>query len=164
MSIAATIQRFLGHYQIPYEVVAHPYRGSSYGSALAARVAPDRVAKGVVLKEDSTYTLAVLPATRRLDINRLRRQTEREYELASEDELRELLPDCTIGAVPAVGPAYGMNTLVEQSLRTQPELYFEAGDHEELIRVSESDFEKLLGDATYLEFSELGETACKQRS
>ena len=90
------------------------------------------------------------------------RQTEHDYELASEDELRELLPDCAIGAVPAVGPAYGMNTLVEQSLRSEPELYFEAGDHEELILVSERDYEKLLGDATYLEFSEAYEAAIER--
>jgi Ala-tRNA(Pro) deacylase len=155
MGIAKTIKRFLDEREVPYTVVPHPYTDTSYGSAKAAHVSPDRVAKGVLLKQDDDYVLAVVPASRKLDLHWLTVEVEHDLELAGEDELGEIFFDCDYGAVPAVGPAYGLNTLVEKCLRAQPELYFEAGDHEELVHVSEADYETLLGDVRYLSFTHL---------
>ncbi|MGQ0546290.1 MAG: hypothetical protein ACT4P3_13285 [Betaproteobacteria bacterium] len=36
---------------------------------------------------------------------------------------------------------------------SQPELYFEAGDHETLVRVKSSDFASLFEDAPHMAFS-----------
>ena len=155
MGIAGTIQRFLDTHETPYDVVPHPYTSTSYATAKAAHVSPDRVVKGVLLKKDSDYMLAVLPASRKLDLHWLTIEVEHDLELASEDELAEIFFDCAFGAVPAVGSAYGLNTLVERCLRAQPELYFEAGDHEELVCVKEADYETLLGDVKYLSFTHL---------
>jgi len=68
-------------------------------------------------------------------------------------DLAIMFPDCELGAVPALGPAYKLDTVVDESLRGQEEIYFEAGDHEELIRVSGGDFESLLQDADFLSCS-----------
>ena len=155
MGIAGSIQRFLDTHGTPYDIVRHPRTSSSYASAKAAHVSPERVAKGVLLKTYSDYLLAVLPASRRLDLHWLIDEVEHELELASEDELAKIFFDCAHGAVPAIGPAYGLQTLVENCLRAQPELYFEAGDHEELVRVKESDYETLLGVVRFLTFTHL---------
>lgn len=155
MTIANTIKHFLDSHGTPYEIVPHPFTSSSYASAKAAHVPADRVAKGVLLKSEGEYLLAVLPASRRLDLRWLADEIERELELAGEDELATVFSDCAFGAVPAVGPAYGLPTLVESCLRAQPELYFEAGDHEDLVRVDESDYETLLGDVRFLSFTHL---------
>lgn len=159
MGIATTIQHFLDEQGVSYTIVPHPYTNTSYGSAKAAHVSPDRVAKGVLLKQDDDYVLAVVPASRKLDLHWLTVEVEHDLELAGEDELAEIFFDCDYGAVPAVGAAYGLNTLVEKCLRAQSELYFEAGDHEELIRVSEADYETLLGDVQYLSFTHLPDAA-----
>jgi len=153
MAIAASMERFLSENGVRYDVVTHPYTESSFGSAIAAKLFPDKVAKGVVLKENGKYALAVLPASRKLDLDWLRGQTGRPYQLARESEVEKVFHDCAPGAVPAVGAVYGLETLVESSLREQAELYFEAGDHEELIHVTEQDYEKLLGDAQYCHFA-----------
>ncbi len=72
---------------------------------------------------------------------------------ASEQELPDIFPDCELGAVPAIGPAYGLETIIDTRLRTQPDIYFEAGDHEELAHISEPQFETLLAEARYLPIS-----------
>ncbi len=159
MAIAATLRKFLADKRIQYDVVEHPHAETTYGSARSAHVSADRVAKAVLLKADDGYLLAVLPASRKLDLPFLRSQVERDLALAQESELPALFPDCAPGAIPAVGPAYGLDTLVEKCLRAQPELYFEAGDHEELIHVGEPDFEVLLGDAEYRSFSQFTDEA-----
>jgi len=67
--------------------------------------------------------------------------------MASESELTDLFPDCETGAVPPLGPAWGMDTFVDESLLAKREVYFESGDHESVIRVSGDQFEKLLENA-----------------
>ena len=153
MTLAAGIERFLSENGVRYGVVAHRHTGSSFDSAQSAKLPPDKVAKGVLLRENENYVLAVLPASRKLDLDRLRSETGRAYELARESEVEKLFHDCAPGAVPAVGAVYGLETIVESSLREQPELYFEAGDHEELIHVTEHDYEMLLGDFQYYHFA-----------
>ena len=91
--------------------------------------------------------MVVLPADRRLDLVELQRQLKRNLQLASEYELGNLFNDCEIGALPALGPAYGLETLVDDTIAEQSEIYFEAGDHEQLIHVSAEVFEALMGDA-----------------
>ena len=41
---------------------------------------------------------------------------------------------------------------MDDSLAEQPEIYFEAGDHERLIRVSGEGFESLMGDVQHSYF------------
>ena len=66
--------------------------------------------------------------------------------LATESELAKLFSDCEIGALPALGPAYGIETVVDDAIAEQPDIYFEAGDHEQLVHVSAESFNALLGD------------------
>jgi Ala-tRNA(Pro) deacylase len=61
-----------------------------------------------------------------------------------ESDLKTLLPDCKVGAVPPLGPAYRIETFLDEALTTLANVYFEAGDHENLIRVSGQDFAALL--------------------
>ena len=77
----------------------------------------------------------------------LRQQFGHAVVLASEAELADLFPDCETGAVPPLGTAWGVDTFVDESLLAEAEVYFEAGDHESVVRVSGDQFEKLLENA-----------------
>jgi Ala-tRNA(Pro) deacylase len=147
MTIATTVSKYLAEYDVPYDVMGHTHTASSAESAAVAHVPGDRLAKSVVLEDDQGYLMVVLPANRRLDLSELQRQLKRNLELASEYELGNLFSDCEIGALPAIGPAYGLETLVDDAIAEQPEIYFEAGDHEQLIHVSSEVFETLMGEA-----------------
>jgi Ala-tRNA(Pro) deacylase len=146
MSIATTVSKYLAEYDVPYDVMGHTHTASSAESAAVAHVPGDRLAKSVVLEDDQGYLMVVLPANRRLDLSELQRQLKRNLELANEYELGNLFRDCEIGALPAIGPAYGLETLVDDTIAEQPEIYFEAGDHEQLIHVSSEVFETLMGE------------------
>lgn len=155
MPMAANIERYLSDNGVRYGIVTHQHSETSFGSALAANLVPDKVAKGVLLRENGQYALAVLPASRKLDLDLLRHQTGRPYRLARESEVERVFHDCAPGAVPALGSVYGLATIVESSLREQPELYLEAGDHEELIHLTRQDYETLPGDTRYCHFARL---------
>lgn len=153
MSIPASILEHLNRAGVHYGVVRHPHSSSSMRTAEVAHVSGEKLAKGVLLKDADGYLLAVVPATHHVRIGHLHSQLGRELEAAPEEDLAAVFPDCEVGAVPALGPAYQLDTVVDESLRGEAEIYFEAGDHEELISVKGSDFETLLGDARFLSCS-----------
>jgi Ala-tRNA(Pro) deacylase len=66
-----------------------------------------------------------------------------------------LFPDCAKGAVPALGAAYGLETFLDEALTSLANVYFEAGDHRHLLRVSGDAFAELLAGARRGHFSGL---------
>lgn len=146
MAIATTVSNYLAEHDVAYDVLTHPHTATSGESAEAAHVPGTRLAKSVVLEDDHGYLMVVLPSTRQVNLGELHRQLNRSLGLATEGELGSLFSDCEIGALPAVGPAYGMETLVDDALAEQSDIYFEAGDHEQLIHVTAETFQSLLGE------------------
>jgi Ala-tRNA(Pro) deacylase len=89
--------------------------------------------------------MVVVPASHWVEIEHLRKELKRDFHLAEEDELAALFGDCEAGAVPPLGPAYGIETFLDQSLTSLANVYFEAGDHEKLVHTSGENFRTLLG-------------------
>jgi Ala-tRNA(Pro) deacylase len=154
MALATSLERYLIRNGVRYDVIVHRPTMHSNASANAARVPAARVAKSVVLRDDQGYLIAVTPANHRLRLSNLHRQLGRSLGLATEAELRPLFNDCAVGAIPPLGPAYGVDVIVDDCLSDQPEIYFEGGDHQELIRVAGKDFQRLLPDAMHGHISE----------
>ena len=131
MSMSATLQDCLRDKGSQYEIVHHRYTHSSIETAAAAHIPGDRLAKTVLLEDEHGYVAAVLPSTYAVRLSDLWAQTGRHHlVLAKEVDLRELFKDCDAGALPPVCTAYGMYTFLDESLASQPDVYFEAGDHE----------------------------------
>ncbi|MFD6357457.1 aminoacyl-tRNA deacylase [Nocardia tengchongensis] len=151
--MSATLQDCLRQKSSRYEVVNHPHSDTSMQTAAAAHVPGDRLAKTVLLEDDNGYVAAVLPTTQAVHLTDLWARTGRHLVLAKENELRKLFTDCDTGALPPVCMAYGMQTFLEQDLALEPEVYFEAGDHEALIHMEQREFLSLMEAAEIAHFS-----------
>jgi Ala-tRNA(Pro) deacylase len=147
MYMSPTLEECLRRIGSRYEIVHHPHSECSMDTAQAAHVPGDRLAKTVILQDDEGFAAAVLPSTYHLQLYKLWEETGRKLVLATEDEVRELFKDCEVGAVPPVAMAYGMPTFIDESLMRQPDVYFEAGDHEDLVHMQMDDFMRLMSDA-----------------
>jgi Ala-tRNA(Pro) deacylase len=153
MSIAPTLQRYLAAENIQYDEIRHELSMTSARTAEACHIPGDRLAKGVVLRRDGEYMLAVMPASHHLRLTELRAQLGDDIGMANEAEINQLFRDCAHGAVPAVGKCYGLNIIVDDSIEAQPEIYMEAGDHETLIHLSHAQFARLTANALHGRFS-----------
>jgi Ala-tRNA(Pro) deacylase len=153
MAIAATLKSFLDRQGVQYEVVEHRPTPSASHSAEAAHVPGDRLAKAVLLENEGRHMLAALPATHRLQLGRLHHELGEHVGLATEDELSGVFPDCERGAVPALGAAYGVETLLDDSLANQEDIFIEGGDHISLVHLSGAAFRSLLGDVRHGDYS-----------
>ena len=149
MAIAKTVKWFLDSHNLTYEVIQHPHTSSSEETADAAYIWGDQLAKSVLLEDDHGYVMAVLPASHRVDLRKLRRKMHRKLELATEEELGEIFRDCEIGAVPPLGAAYGVPVVYDDRLRKLGTVYFEGGDHEDLVTMGGPEFMTLLEGARH---------------
>lgn len=159
MAIAPAVSNFLTARQISYRVIPHRYTESSAEAAKTADLPPDHVVKGVLLcNEDSPgYVLAILPASRRLAVDSVGELLERSLRLADEHELKQVFPDCRLGAVPALGPAYDLETVVDLRLDNESPVFIEAGDHEDLIELDNDQFEELFSGCMHGDISQAEE-------
>ena len=66
--------------------------------------------------------LAVLPASRYIQFDELRRLLGSDVDIAGEEQVETLFLDCEPGSVPALGAAYGLNVVLDDSLAQQPDV------------------------------------------
>jgi Ala-tRNA(Pro) deacylase len=153
MAIAITLQHYLERLGVDYEVIPHPYADTGLDTADRAHVPPEKLAKSVILEDEGGYLMAVCPASRRIKLGELYREINRRLEFADESELADMLGDCVLGAVPPVGDLYGVDVVVDLELFMQPDIYFEAGDHVDLVHVSAESFQRLMSNAEHASFT-----------
>ena len=102
------------------------------------------VAKPVIVKGDSGFTMFVLPAPRHLDLRRVAEFLHDDgVRLASESEMSQLFPDCELGAEAPVGIMFGLRTVMDESLRRDVFLAIQAGTHNEAVKIRREDWERL---------------------
>ncbi len=147
MSVSRKLESYLKEHVIHYKAVRHPHSGSSLDTAQAAHVPGDLLAKAVVVRPEGRYLMVVVPSAYHVDLERLEGYLGEPVRLATEAELAQLFPDCEPGAVPPVGIAYEIRTLADRRLLGLPEIYFESGDHEHLIKVSGEQYAMLMEGA-----------------
>lgn len=153
MTIAMTVKDYLDTNGVHYDLVNHPYSVNSTQTAEKAHISGEKIAKAVVLHDYHGYLMAVIPATHKIEIGKMRDQYRRHLSLADEFELTHLFSDCNTGAVPPVGRAYDVEVVLDDQLNMYEDIYFESGDHAELVHVSGQDFRQLMGDAQHGQFS-----------
>ncbi len=153
MAISRTVTDYLQAHRVRYAVFPHPRTHSSRETAESVVISAQQLAKAVVLSDAHGYLMAVVPSDRHVSMPRLSQLLGRRLELAAEGRIAPVFKDCEVGAIPPMGPAYGMETILDDSLVGEPVVYFEAGDHEEVIQVDGETFLSLLKSARHGQFT-----------
>lgn len=152
MRMAKTVQRSLEQAHCQFDLVTHPHSASSLETARVAGIPAERVAKSVILDDrHGHYLMAVLPASRHLDLSKVRGSGE--WQLTQESTLAHLFNDCERGAVPALGESYGLDMLIDPLLTRQQDIYVEAGNHHNLVHMSMEQYLKMVPHAQVCELS-----------
>lgn len=132
-----------------YEVISHVHTERALDEAAALGLSPEEIAKTIVLHVAVAgdlavrvmYARAVLPACERLDLHKLRTffGESRDVRLATEQELGDLYPEFELGAVPPIGGRSGDVVIVDPRLAERESIVFEAGTHEQSLRMRTAD-------------------------
>ena len=139
------LREFLDANNIKYLVISHSLAYTAQGIAALAHIPGKELAKTVMVLIDGRLTMAVVPASSRVDLFKLKKYLSADtIELADENQFRGQFPDCETGAMPPFGNLYGMDVFADQSLAQDKEIAFNAGTHRELVRMSFDDFRQLV--------------------
>lgn len=142
---ANKLKQFLDSNQVRYLSIQHSPAFTAQEIAASAHIPGREVAKTVMVKIDGSMAMAVLAATKKLDLELLERAAgARSATLASEREFASMFPDCEIGAMPPLGNLYGMRVFVDDQLAADEVIAFNAGTHSELIQMTYADFARLV--------------------
>ena len=138
------LREFLENEKVPFQHEVHRTAYTAQEVAAEEHIPGKMMAKTVVIRADDRFALAVLPASNRTDLAKLRAALgAQDVRLATELEFTGLFPDCEVGAMPPFGNLYGVPVYVEASLAKDDEIVFNAGTHQETVRIKYADFERL---------------------
>lgn len=166
MSAATTLDRpyprlldWLASHDIEHEVHEHDPAQTARAIAAAEGVDPRTFAKVVgVAIADGRRVLLILDATEQVDLLKAARVIDAgDVRLLSEAEMSELAPDCEVGAIPAVGPLFGLAMYADYAVRDDPDISFNAGSHRFSVRVERGAWEHECG-VVYADLAAHGDT------
>ncbi len=137
-----------------YEELHHTDAWTAQELAQREHVSGHRVAKVVGVLADGQPVELILPASRRVMLDRVRQLLgANEIRLATEQELQEVFPDCELGAIPALRHWRGVNVVMDGNLVGNGDILILGGTHRDAIRMRFDDWFTMV-DPRVEEFSE----------
>ncbi len=138
------LREFLDRNSVKYVSVSHSPAYTAQEIAESANIQGKDLAKTVIVDIDGRLAMAVVPATKKVDIEKLKRVSNgTDVSITKESDFKDAFPECEVGAMPPFGSLYDMDTFVDESLTEDPEIAFNAGTHTELIKMPLDDFIRL---------------------
>jgi Ala-tRNA(Pro) deacylase len=134
---------WLNEHGVDHEVHEHREAFTATSTARADGVDDRTFAKVVgVIADDGRRALLVLDAPDHVDLTKAGRVLRAEHvRLLTEPEMAELAPGCETGALPAVGPLFGVPMYVDFAVGIDREISFNAGTHRHSVRVDRAGWE-----------------------
>lgn len=125
---------------IAYELIDHPRTTTAAAEARVLGLEAHEVAKTVVLTTPDGFVRVVLPASERLDLDKVRTILEtKDVQLATEEVLVGAYPEFELGAVPPLTGGDGDRVLADRRLCENEWVVLEAGTHEQSLRLRTAD-------------------------
>jgi Ala-tRNA(Pro) deacylase len=122
---------------VGFQVIPHRRAFTSLQEARDLGVAADEVLKTVALWTGGKYVLAVVPASRRLELRLVREALDDPAaRLATEAELQADFPGYELGALPPLGSLLGVPLLVDPEVLDHEVVVFAAGTETESVRAA----------------------------
>ena len=139
------LKEFLDSNSIKYVAITHSTAYTAQEIAALTHTKGRDLAKTVIVKLDDQLAMAVLPASFHIDLRRLQEGAgAKTAGLAGEADFRARFPGCETGAMPPFGNLFDMPVFVDESLVKEKEIAFSAGSHNEVIRLTYEDFDRLV--------------------
>ena len=125
---------------VTFQVIPHREAHTPVDEARALGIDPAEVVKTVVLVTRSGNAVAVVPASRRLDMRLVRAALADEHaRLATEDELRRRFPEYEFGTLPPFMLLLEAPTYVDPAVVAREAVVFASGRRTQSIRIRAED-------------------------
>jgi Ala-tRNA(Pro) deacylase len=141
MATATWVREELDRKGVAYQELHHNDAFTAQELAQREHVSGHVVAKVVGVMVDGRPVELVLPASRRVLLDRVRDLLKAgEVRLASEKELEQHFPDCEVGAIPALRHWRDVDVIMDGHLSRSGEIIILGGTHRDAIRMKFDDW------------------------
>jgi Ala-tRNA(Pro) deacylase len=141
MATATWVREELERKGFAYEELHHTDAWTAQEMAQREHISGHRVAKVVGVLADGQPVELILPASRRVLLDRVRQLLRaKEVRLATEQELEQLFPDCELGAIPALRHWLGVDVVMDGNLAGAGSIIILGGTHRDAIRMNFDDW------------------------
>lgn len=152
MNAPHRMEQYLMDYRVPFDLMEHEPTATSLQTAHAAGIQAGRLAKAVLLEGDGCMLAAMIPADQDVRLGQLTEDLGQHIHLAGEATIRGMFPDCDPGTMPGLPNAWGVETVWDDALLAQPDIYLEAGDHRRLFHVETGNLRNAIADHNHCHF------------
>src|SRR5664280_1699803 len=103
------MKEFLDNMAVKYVKITHSPAYTAREIAQSVHIKGKDVAKTIIVFIEGKMAMAVLSANYSIDFDYFRKEIgAKTIELASEEQFKDMFPDCEVGAMPPFGNLYGM--------------------------------------------------------
>jgi Ala-tRNA(Pro) deacylase len=145
MSTATWVKSELEQSGVAFEEVHHPEAYTAQTLAQREHFSGHRVAKVVVAMVDGRPVELILPASRRVRLDRVQRLLgAKEVRLATEKEMEERFGDCETGAIPPLRHWQNVEVLMDTAMQVPGDILFPAGTHCDAVAMRFEDWFRIV--------------------
>jgi Ala-tRNA(Pro) deacylase len=145
MPILRKLKAVLDEAKVPYEIFNHALAYTAQEIAAKQHFSGNDMAKVVMLEVDDELVMGVIAGNQKIDPDTVRGTLgASRVRLATEDEFTSRFPECEIGTMPPFGNLFGLKVFVDPALEKDEDIYFNAGNHVQTVRLRYKDFAALV--------------------
>lgn len=151
MSLPVRLKNFLDKNKIKYQPIEHRKVFTAIDSAETQHLDPKLIVKTMVIKADNNYLLALLPASKNTDKNKLKqavnkwagfKKSVKSVSWAKEAWMKKNMLG-KVGATPPFGSLVKLPVFMDSTLFKAPNMIVNGGEYTESIKIKTKDFIKL---------------------
>ncbi len=148
MPVPKKIQNYLDKKGAKYAIVTHKKVYTAYDAAQTLKKKLDEIVKNLLIKTDKGYIMVLLPASKNLDMEKLKKlinakgQGIKKVEIPKEGVMVKVFK-VKPGALPAFGKLHNLEVYMDKSLQKVKKAIFSSGSFNESIEMAIKEFEKL---------------------
>jgi len=143
MAVYKKLVNYLEKNQIKYEPMAHKTVYTVYDLAQTTGLKLSEIAKTLVVKVDKGYALAVLLASQRLDLNKLKKLAKAKKVEIPKEKVMEKIFRIKPGTITPFGSLYKVPVYFEKGLTKSTKIVISGGSYTDSVKIKTSDFLKL---------------------
>lgn len=151
--ISKKLADYLEEKKYQYEIIKHRTTYTAWDTAQTEKVKPQEVVKGLIMRADKDWILAILPSNRNLDkksllkiINsKIDKKTEKickKIDFADEKWMKKNIRIGKLGAIPPFRDLVKKNIFLDKMILKNKKIYLSSGEYDSSLRVSVSQYVK----------------------
>jgi len=155
MAASKKVTNFLDNKGVKYEMISHRKVFTAFDKAKTMKIPENSVGKTLVVKFNSKAGIALIPSSKNLDKDKLKKlinfwlEKKKEkkagkIDFAKEAWIKKNLKGAKVGAVPPIGSLWKLPTFLDKSLLDNSKIIFSAGDYSWSVKMTPAAFKKAL--------------------